>query len=181
MKKQLLALAAAVAVSPAAMAQQGYFGADFGFISGEFTAPGLSGDFESDPTALRIRGGVGLSENFALEGVFALGLQDDEITSTDADLELNSIFGINAVGILPLDRTFALFGKIGFAAIEFEDSDGDKYDDTGVSFGFGAKVNVDRNAALTLEYTILPDAEYKDYSALQFESEMISIGAEFAF
>lgn len=180
MKKQLLALAAAVAVSPAAMAQDAYFGADFSFVSAELTDwQGETAD--SDPTALRVRGGVGLSENFAIEGVVGLGLQDDEVSGTPYDLELDSLFGINAVGILPLDRTLSLFGKIGFANLEYKDSDGDTYDDTGVSFGFGAKVNFDRNGSgLVIEYTILPDTENEEYD-IEIESEMISIGAQFAF
>jgi len=178
MKKQLLALAAAVAVSPAAMAQQGYFGADFSFVNAEFEFNAIPGTYESDPTALRFRGGAELNENVALEGVIGLGLQDDEIEQTDLELGLESMFGVYAVGLLPLDRTFSLYGKVGFVAIEYELDSGESDDDTGVSFGIGAKLNVDRNAAMIIEYTVLPEIED---AAGSLESDMISIGAQFAF
>lgn len=185
MKKQLLALAAAVAVSPAAMAQQGYFGADFSFVSAEVSADTIFGSFSDDfdPTALRVRGGIGLNENFAVEGVLGLGLQDDEVelAGIESEFGLDRLVGINAVAIIPMDRSFSVFGKVGFASVGYEGDAGDSIDDTGISVGFGAKVNFDRNGSgLVIEYTVLPDVEDDD-SSLEVESDMISIGAQFAF
>lgn len=184
MKKSMLGLVAASVLSSSAFAQTGYFGADFSFISAELTADTFFGTFSEDvdPTALRLRGGVEFNENFAIEGVLGFGLQDDKVgRSSDWEFELDSLYGVNAVGIIPLDRTFSLFGKVGFAALEYEDSDGDTYDDTGVSFGIGAKVNFDRRGSgMIIEYTILPDTENEEWG-IDVESEMISIGAQFAF
>ncbi len=180
MKKSMLGLVAASVLSSSAFAQTGYFGADFSFISAELT-DSWDNSADSDPTALRVRGGVELNENFAVEGVLGLGLQDDKVSGTPYELELDSLFGVNAVGIIPLDRTFSLFGKIGFAKVEFKDNEGDTYDDTGVSFGIGAKVNFDRRGSgMIIEYTILPDTENEEFG-IDVESDMISIGAQFAF
>lgn len=183
MKKQLLGLLSASLLSSGAFAQGGYFGADFSFISAELSTDTFVGTrtWDADPTALRVRGGAELNENFAIEGVLGLGLQDDELSGTDSEVGLDTLIGVNAVAIVPLDRTFSLLGKIGFAAVEFEDEAGDTIDDTGVSFGFGAKINFDRRGSgMVIEYTILPDIEDDDTS-LEVESEMISIGAQFAF
>lgn len=180
MKKQLLALAAAVAVSPAAMAQQGYFGADFSFISTELSIEGFSGSEDVDPTALRVKAGANLNENFAIEGVLGLGLQDDELDDSGVDFGLDTLLAVYAVGIVPLDRSFSVFGKIGFAKVEYEFDPSYSIDDTGVTFGAGVSVSVNRNAAMTLEYTILPDVE-DGATGIQAESDMISLGAQFSF
>lgn len=181
MKKHLLGiLCASSLLSSAAMAQDAYFGADFSFISAEITADTLFGSAtaDADPTALRLRGGVEMNENIALEAVLGVGLQDDEIGDTEFEAGLDTLVGLNAVGIIPLDRTFSLFGKIGFAMVEYEDEEGDTVDDTGVSFGIGAKVNFSRTAGMVLEYTVLPDVEE---DAFEVESDMISLGAQFNF
>lgn len=178
MKKQLLGVLAASLVSSGAFAQQtGYFGADLSFVSAELKVANLSEDF--DPTALRVRGGVELNQNFAIEGVVGLGLQDDEIGRFDDEAGLDTLWGVNAVGIVPLDRTFSLFGKIGLAVVEYEGDGGFSVDDSGVMFGFGGKVNFNRSGSgLVIEYTILPDVEDE---GLEVESDMISIGAQFSF
>lgn len=185
MKKQLIGLLAASVVSTGAVAQNGgYIGADFSFVSSEIKWDGFLGSFseDADPTALRVRGGLQVNENFAVEGLIGLGLQDDEIGDSNVDFGLDTILGVSAVGIVPLDRTFGLFGKVGFASVEYESDDLDgSIDETGIMFGFGAKVNFDRRGSgLVIEYTILPDVEDDDTS-LEVESDMISIGAQFAF
>lgn len=183
MKKSMLGLVAASVLSSSAFAQTGYFGADFSFISAELSADTFLGTFSEDvdPTAIRLRGGVELNENFAIEGVLGLGLQDDKASDFGFEVGLDKLFGVYAVGIIPLDRTFSLFGKLGFANVGYEDEEGDTIDDTGASFGFGAKVNFDRRGSgMIIEYTILPDIDDED-AGWKIESEMISIGAQFAF
>lgn len=183
MKKQIFGLVAGALLSTAAVAQDAYMGADFSFVSAELSAQAFGQRFseDADPTALRVRGGIVLNENFAIEGVIGLGLQDDEIGDSNVDFGLDTLLGISAVAMIPLDRQFGLFGKIGFASVEYDSDDADySVDDTGIMFGIGAKVNFDRNAAMTIEYTILPDVE-DDNSSLEVESDMISIGAQFNF
>ena len=178
MKKHLLGiLCASSLLSSAAMAQDAYFGADFSFISAELKVDGFAA-LDADPTALRVRGGVGFNENFALEGVLGLGLQEDELGDTNVDLELDSLYGVYAVGIIPLDRTFALFAKAGLVVLEYEIEGVGSDDDNGLSAGIGARLNIDRNAAMTLEYTMLPDIDDEGGS---LESDMISLGAQFNF
>ena len=185
MKKQMFGLVLASALSTSALAQPaGYLGADFSFMSSTVKWSGFFRNYseDADPTALRVRGGAQLNENFAIEGVIGLGLQDDTIDALDADFGLDKIIGISAVGIVPLDRTFGIFGKIGFASVEYTSDNNDySIDDTGVTFGVGAKVNFDRRgSAFTIEYSVLPDVEDSDTS-IKVESEMISVGAQFAF
>ena len=177
MKKAMLGLVAASMMSGAAYAhQEVYMGADFSFVGVELDP------LDADPTALRFRGGIELNENFAIEGVVAVGLQDDELGRTGVDIDLDSLFGVSLVGIVPLDRSFSLFAKVGYAKVEYEGSFGgysDSVDDTGVMFGFGGKMNFSRTAAMTLEYTILPDVDLGGGS--EIESDMISLGLQFYF
>lgn len=186
MKKSMLGLLAASVLSSSAFAQTGYIGADFSFISAEVSVDTFVGTYSEDvdPTALRLRGGVELNQNFAIEGVLGMGLQDDEIDTIlgETEVGLDTLFGVTAVGIIPLDRNFSLFGKVGFASVEYQSDDEDySIDDTGVSFGFGGKVNFNRNGSgLIVEYTFLPDVEDED-TDIQVESEMLSVGAQFAF
>lgn len=178
MKKQLLGVLAASLLASPVLAQDAYFGADFSFISAELEIDGISQTFDADPTALRFRAGVNFNENFALEGVIGLGLQDDELSRLGGDLELDSLYGVYAVGTIPLDRTFALFAKAGYVVLEYEINGLGSDDDSGLSAGIGARINVNRNAALVLEYTLLPDI---DDAGGSLESDMISLGAQFSF
>lgn len=176
MKKQMFGLLAASVLSTGAMAQGGYIGADFGFIDADIKT---SLDTASaDPTALRFRGGLQLHENLAVEGVVGVGLQDGEIEKTRRELGLDELFGVSAVGIIPLDRTFGLFAKVGYASVGYEYENGSTVDDTGVMFGFGGKLDFDRHGSgMTIEYTILPEID----ATAKVESSMISIGAQLAF
>lgn len=181
MKKYILSAMAASLLAAPALAQDAYFGADFSFINTEVEVDALSQTVDADPTALRFRAGVNFNENLALEGVVALGLQDDELGSTGVDVELDGLYGVYVVGTIPLDRTFALFAKAGYVVLEYK-ADGfgvsGETDDSGLSAGIGIRMAVDRNVAFALEYTLLPDI---DESFGTIESDMISLGAQFSF
>jgi hypothetical protein len=179
-KKQLLGFLTVSLFSSAAMAQGGYIGIDLGTIDAELSADGFSETYRAEPTALRVRGGGLFSKHFALEGYIGLGLADDEIGGTGLDFELTQLIGANAVGIIPLGNVFSLYGKLGIASVEFEDGDGDKYDDMGLTYGFGVKFNTGSVGAVVIEYAVLPDAVNDEYGIdLNVESEMLSIGYEF--
>ncbi len=122
---------AGMATLPAASHAQThwYAGAGFGRADAKIDSEGitmLSGPIvsksETDNTA-RVFGGVRINENFAVEvGVNDLGearaVTDDMISSppfnmTSYKFETTGV-DVTAVGILPLGRYFALFGKAGF-------------------------------------------------------------------
>ncbi len=183
MKKQVCGVLAGCLLSMSGWAQESYIGADFSFLSSDISARilGRTYSWDADPTLVRVKGGVALNKNFAIEGFLGMGLQDDEIGDSSTDFGVDNMYGVNAVVMVPLDRVFGLFAKLGFASVEY-DSDEVEYsiDDSGILFAAGMAVNFDRNAAMTLEYTILPDVE-GDRNVLEVESEMISIGAHFTF
>lgn len=169
-----VALAGVMCASAQVMAEGAYVGMDYSIVKADITADWYAGKFSADPTALRFKVGTGINQNFAVEGYFATGLSEDTIEG-DLEAEVDSMFGIAAKGIIPASESFALYGKLGFAKVTFEDSVGDKYKGDGLEYGVGAQFNVSEAAAIVLEYSFLPDAD-NDYWEIDVESEVISIG-----
>lgn len=180
MKKYFLGLLPLSFVSSVAMAQNAYVGADLAVMDVEISAEGFSQTYSAEPTAVRARGGFEFTPNIALEGYVGVGLGDDTFEDTSLDVELDSMFGANAVGILPFNDVFAVFAKAGLVAIEYTDSDDDNYEDTGFSYGFGARFNTGRVGAVTVEYSVLPDAINDEYGFdIEIESSMLAVGYQF--
>lgn len=180
MKKTTLGFLTATFLSSSAFAQSGFFGADLSFINAELSNRYSASD--ADPTAIRLRAGVELNENFAIEGILGLGLQDDNVGGNRAwKLELDSLYGMNLVGSIPLDPMFSLYGKVGFAKVQYEDSitngTSSTYDDTGITAAFGGKMQFNQTGSLILEYGILPDAE--NGNGIEAKSAMLSVGVQF--
>ena len=178
MKKLITTLALTTAAASTVWADSGYIGADIGRVDAEITADYFSGSFDTQPSALRVKGGGELNKNLAIEGYIGMGLAKDTVEDTDIDAEVDTIIGLDIKGLLPIGDTAAVYAKAGLARISFEDSDNDTYSKTGLTYGVGASVSVSENFALTLDYTVLPDAENKEYE-LDIESNMISIGFQY--
>ena len=142
-------------------ANEPYASVAYSMLDSEFSFQGES--FDSEPTAINIIGGVSINESFALEALVGLGLSDDDIDSFDAEFELDSLYGIYAVGALPVSDNFNLYAKFGVVNINFEDVDSDKYDGSGISYGLGAEARINEKFGAALEYVIYPDAELSRY------------------
>jgi hypothetical protein len=137
-----------------------YFQADFMLLTLEAKPEFASGTFEADPTGIALRLGNYFNRNFALEGMFAFGLADDTFEDSILDVELSNMFGIYGVGAFPVSDQFSIFGKAGFVSISYKDSDGDKIDGDGLSYGVGASFNMSSTSAIVVEYIIFPETEY---------------------
>jgi OOP family OmpA-OmpF porin len=152
--------AAALALSTGALAQMAptvpnfYVGLEVGQT-----------DVESeDDTGFKILGGYQFHRNIAAEVGYGLLFDkgDGEITSLE----------VTAVGLFPLANQFSLYGKLGFARVEAEDSSG-SVDDTSLTFGFGAQYDVNRNLGLRLGW--------QRYEIENVDVDFISLGLVWRF
>ncbi|AUM12980.1 outer membrane beta-barrel protein [Ketobacter alkanivorans] len=178
MKKLVSTFLLSSVAATSALANQGYVGVELGKVQAEVTADYLSENLDFEPTAFKVKGGSELNENLAIEGYLGFGLSDDTVEYTYIDAEVNTMVGIGVRGILPLGDAFSVNGKVGLANISYEDSEGDKYKNTGLEYGVGLKINLGTSSAITLDYTFLPDAENDEWD-LDIEAEMLSIGFQF--
>lgn len=141
--------------------------ADDSLPIGGAPASSLSRDDEAD-TGVRVFGGYRFSRNFAVEagltdyGSFS-ATRNVPGGSAHANLKIVGMHG-TAVGILPIDRNFDLFGKAGllFSSTQYTQSasgtviftgDTTTYrGDTSFLLGFGAEFHIDRNIGVRVEY-----------------------------
>ncbi|UPT53240.1 hypothetical protein [Synechococcus phage Yong-L1-251] len=134
----------------------GYAGGMFSHYN--FDVSGASEDL--NPTGLTVRGGYFFTDNFAVEGRLGTGLNDDNISGTDVDIELDQLFGVYAVGHLPVNDVFSFYGLLGFSYVEATVSDrffSVSDDDDGFSYGAGIQVNFTPQVSGNVEYVAYLD------------------------
>lgn len=181
MKKMVLAAALSVAMSGAfaqdssfAVAPENMYGSiKYTMLDVDLNAAGLG--FDTSPRAVSLGFGYKVNDYLAVEGLLGFGLDEDKISGTSGDFELDQMYGVSAVGYLPITDVVRLFAKVGFVQLDFDDSDGDKSDASGAMFGGGIEVGITKNLAFQIEYMELPDGEYDDYP-IDVEGEMASMG-----
>lgn len=177
MKKCLLAVAV-LAASNLCVANEIYVGVDYSMLDVELKVANIT--LDSEPSAINLKLGNSFNENFAIEAIFGLGLSDDRVSRSDFDFELENLFGISAVGLIPLNEVVKLYGKIGVAQIDYDDSDGDESDASGLFYGFGISADFTPKFGMSLEYLQYPDGEYKDYN-VDIETTSLNLGAHIRF
>lgn len=172
--KKIIAASVLCLSSGLVSAENYYASVAYSMLDAELSSGGSSAD--SEPTAFNFFGGVSVSENFAVEGVIGFGLSDDGVGSfSGAEFELDSLFGLYGVGILPVTEEFNVYAKLGLATIKFNDVDSDKSDGTGLSYGLGAEVKLNEKFGAAIEYIAYPDAEYSDGYDIDVEASAIAL------
>lgn len=136
-----------------------YVGADVMFW--ELDQDGLRDDLDS--VGLRLRGGVEFNDYLALEGHLGTG-------GSDGPANLDYLAGGYVKGMLPITRTFKLYGMVGGTEVEFnrDDSEAD------FSYGAGASYAVTSNLTIGADYM-----HYLDKSDIDFEA--VSVGVHYRF
>jgi len=192
MKKTLLTIipAAGLLLSTSLMAQSeqtdasGNYYAGVQYVLATYDEDGME---EFKPTALGIRLGMHLNDNFSIEGRLATGMEDDSINDTlpppDDDInvtltaELDILSGVYGIGHLNVTEALSVYGLIGYTYAEWTAkgkatvsggsvSASSSNDDAGLSVGFGAEFDMTENLALNLEYTQYLDESDYDISAI---------------
>lgn len=116
--------------------------------------------FDSDDTAFKVFGGYNFNPNFAVELAFIDGGKPDEnFGFGSVEIAVDGL-NLSAVGRLPVNEAFSVFGKLGFASYDVEVKGrvgnrvvaSDDMSDEDVSYGVGAAFNFGASVELRGEY-----------------------------
>jgi OOP family OmpA-OmpF porin len=158
---------------------EGYIGGSAGITSVD-VCDDLSGlgvtSCDDEDTGFKIFGGYKFNPNFAVEGLWAdLG----EVSATgpggSASMEVDG-FGAAAVGVIPLNEKFSIFGKVG--AFMWDASGGGGAagsDDDGTDIMFGAGVGWNFTPKFGLR------AEWERFDIDGDDVDFLSVGLQFNF
>lgn len=119
--------------------------------------------FDADDTAFKVFGGYNFNRNFAVEvGYFDGGEPDDRFSIGTIEASFTGL-NFSALGRLPLNDRFSVFGKLGFASYEVDAkarignsvvaTDDDSDED--LSYGIGAAFNIGPSFEVRGEYEAL--------------------------
>jgi OmpA-OmpF porin, OOP family len=183
----VLLMLGGVMAAPQAWAQF-YFGGSFGKSDLDHgnVVPDLitSGSVNGDDPAFKVFGGYQVNPHFGLEiayvdlgkatysgSFFAQSVTGGSLDTTGANF--------SAVGTIPLNPSFSLFGKLGFFVWEQKARDitngvpfSGKDDGQDLSLGVGASLNLTRNVSLRLEWE-----RFEAFDSIDF----LSLGGAFRF
>ena len=135
-----------------------------------YSEPGIP---DYDMSALVIRGGYFFNKYFSLEGRLGFGIGDDTQNAFgfDITLEPSTLFGVYAVGHLPVSERVDLYGALGYTDVEFDASSpslgSGTISESDLSIGLGADFLVSDHFSLNIEYMSYV-SEYWDYDAISF-------------
>lgn len=153
--KYFLLGSALLALSANAMAAADKTGR--GYVGALYTMLTLSPDGapDYDLAALGVRGGYYFNKYFSVEGRLAVGTGDD--TQVGIKVELNNVYGVYAVGHLPLSEKFQLYGLVGYTKQDVTLTDVSipvsvDDDDSDFSYGVGLEFDMTNNLSLGAEY-----------------------------
>ncbi|WCN14360.1 outer membrane beta-barrel protein [Marinomonas mediterranea] len=138
------------------------------------------GGATANPTAINLVVGKELSENFSVEAFIGKGISDDVPGSADFSVELDNLVGATVLGTYPVSRELDVYGKVGYAQIDYSDTDGDKADGSGIVYGIGAKYKVTQDVCLNVEFSKLPDSKYDNYD-IDIDTRALNLGAFITF
>lgn len=169
MKHLIAALLLALSGAVLAQDQTPYFGAQYGNVV--YQEIGSNG---YDLSSIVLRGGMRLSDHVAVEGRFAFGLGDDInlILGSPVKLELNHLYGVYVMGILPLTDTAEAYGIVGYTDGELTATGPGGtvvIGDDDISFGIGGQVEVANDVKVTFEYM-----QY--FNEATYDVEAITVG-----
>ena len=138
---------------------------------------------EFNPSFLGGRFGMRVNNNLSIEGRLATGLDDDSISSgaTTITADFDLLSGIYGVAHIDVTEALSVYGLAGYTYVEWVAkgeapgiSVSNSSDDSGLSIGFGAELDLNENLAMDLEYT-----QYLDES--DYDITAISLGVVFGF
>jgi OOP family OmpA-OmpF porin len=117
-------------------------------------------DFDADDTAFKVFGGYNFNRNFAVELAYIDGGKPDQrFGPGSVDVSIDGL-NLSAVGRVPVNDVFSLFGKIGFASYDGEVNGrigntvvvSDDGSDEDLSYGVGASFNIGTSFEVRGEY-----------------------------
>lgn len=176
---------AAFAAAPAAAQGVGpYAGFNLGVSSSsdfeDFCSDVPGSSCTKNPMGFKILGGYQFNPNFAIEGGY-YSSGDFDITAFSSTVTFDATtFFVEAVGIIPVNPTVSLFGKLGihFWDVEASGPGGSVSEDgSDPVYGFGAKFAVSKTAAIRVEWERYETSQGGD----SFNINFLSAGVELKF
>ncbi|TQV73661.1 porin family protein [Aliikangiella marina] len=156
MKLKLAALVVAATMSSSVLADS-YFGVNYVDAKVDF------GFADASPSAVMMKYGSYMGENFSLEGRLAFGLSDD--TTFGVDIEVDQMLGLYGVYNFQPDGDFNPYVMIGYTDGEIS-ADGVSGSESDFSFGLGADIAVGETSAINLEYATFLDKDGVEISGI---------------
>lgn len=189
MIRNIIAAAAfALTVASTHASAQAYLGGSIGQSDvDEEVASSLitSGSVDGKDTAWKLFGGYMFSRNLGIEGAY-VDLGEVSYSGEFFGLPVTggkvgiTGFSIAALGNLPINEQFSVFGKLGLFLWEAEASDitggvpfSDKTDGTDLMFGIGLAYQFTRNLGVR--------AEYEMFAADEADAGLVSVGIVWRF
>lgn len=164
-----------------------YVGGTYGYTKYEDLCDSVSGqagatcDDETD--GYKIFGGSRVNPNLAFEAAY---MDMGEATATGVTTRTLGVTGLNfsVLGIMPLSKSFELFGKLGLMFWEAESRDINTgssltVNDSDINFGFGATYNVNKTFGLRAEFERFHNISYE--SNAETPVSFLSIGVVVSF
>jgi OOP family OmpA-OmpF porin len=166
--------------TPALSQDQGFYaGVNFGQSKLDVCVPGLTTCDDKD-TALSIFGGYQFNRNFGLEIAYT-DLGQASISGPGGAVKFEATgFEFSAVGTLPINQQFSIYGKLGFfmwdaeakgnlVGLPFSGSD----DGTDLTYAIGVRWSFAKNLAL--------QAQWQRYDVSDSDVDVIGVGLLFRF
>lgn len=153
---------------------QYYFGATIGASDAGSYCSG-STSCEDGDTAWKVFGGYKISENLSAEASYVnLG---DLHKTTGAGTENSDVTALTAtaVGSMPINEQFDIFGKVGGMRWSSDNTSGSQ-DGFGLTYGVGAKMNLNETTKLRAEWEKFPSIETSTTD--KTDVNMLSVGVE---
>ncbi len=147
-----------------------YFGGTIGQSEATTYCDGETGCEDSD-TAWKVFGGYKFTDKLAVEGAY-MNLGDIYKNGENSDV---SAFSINGVGTLPVSEKFDVFGKIGATRWSSDNTTGSE-SGFGLTYGVGAKMNMNETTKLRAEWEKVKDIETS--STEKTDVNVLSVGVE---
>ena len=153
---------------------QYYFGGTIGASDAGSYCSG-SANCEDGDTAWKIFGGYKISENLSAEASY-VNLGDVHKTTTGGT-ENSDITALTAtaVGTMPINEQFDIFGKIGAMRWSSDNTSGSQ-DGFGITYGIGAKMDLNETTKLRAEWEKFPSIETSN--SAKTDVNMLSVGVE---
>lgn len=163
----LVALLAFISTPTQAQESRWYVGVGAGISTAKDACDGVSGpgvSCDDEDTATKFFGGYQINPNFAVEvGYTDLGKASATFTGLGTASFEASGFEAVAVGILPLNPKWSLYGKAGLFMWDLDLKDGTgivgNFSESGtdLTFGFGAGFDFSKTFAVRVEYQLYKD------------------------
>lgn len=203
MKKIASALLLSAAISAPAFAanEGGYVNLDLGTASFSNATSQFGGTNFGNPGSFTIGGGYHFNQNVAVEVGYSI-IGDSTINTPTASGNITetlktSSFQVAAVGTLPINAMFDLYGKLGIASTKidytatppagfiFAPGFGTVTSTTGSStnlmFGIGGQFNINQNFGIRLQYLDLGKVQLSAAGAPNIGVKITSIGGVYNF